>query len=182
VPAVRTERQEWIRQGLTALAEGGPEAVRVETLATRLGVTKGGFYWHFKDRNALLEEVLQSWEQLAVDEIIQRVDAEPREGKEKLRALFDLAEASSHLAQVELAVRHWARRDERVARHLCRVDDRRMDYLRSLFRMICPDPLEVEARSLLAMTLYVANQLVAVQHGPWQRRDILKRAEGMLLD
>ena len=52
----RTPRSRWIEEGLRALAAGGPDAVRVEALAQALGVTKGGFYGHFADRGALLED------------------------------------------------------------------------------------------------------------------------------
>ena len=50
VAVTRTPRTGWIDDGLRALAAGGPDAVRIETLAQTLGVTKGGFYWHFTDR------------------------------------------------------------------------------------------------------------------------------------
>ena len=50
----RTPRSSWIEEGLRALAAGGPDAVRIELLAQALGVTRGGFYWHFDDRRALL--------------------------------------------------------------------------------------------------------------------------------
>ena len=49
----RTPRRTWVEQGLRALAAGGPDAVRIEPLAQALGVTRGGFYWHFADRRAL---------------------------------------------------------------------------------------------------------------------------------
>ena len=74
MPAVtRTRRSQWIAAGLHALAGGGPDAVRVEALAAGLGVTKGGFYGHFADRNALLEEMLDSWERMSTDEVLERV-------------------------------------------------------------------------------------------------------------
>ncbi len=66
----RTPRSRWIEEGLLALAAGGPDAVRVEALAQALGVTKGGFYGHFADRNALLEEMLDSWERMSTDEVL----------------------------------------------------------------------------------------------------------------
>ena len=56
--STRTPRSSWIDEGLRALAAGGPDAVRIESLARALGVTKGGFYWHFDDRRALLAEML----------------------------------------------------------------------------------------------------------------------------
>ena len=70
----RTPRSSWIDAGLGALAGGGPDAVRIEPLAQALGVSRGGFYWHFEDRRALLEEILGAWERVSVDEVIERVD------------------------------------------------------------------------------------------------------------
>ncbi|HMJ02024.1 MAG TPA: helix-turn-helix domain-containing protein, partial [Conexibacter sp.] len=49
---LRTPRSAWIEAALQALASGGPESIRVEALAAHLGVSKGGFYWHFGDRGA----------------------------------------------------------------------------------------------------------------------------------
>ena len=59
----RTTRVAWIDEGLRALAAGGPDAVRVETVASALHVTKGGFYHHFRDRQALLDAMLDTWEE-----------------------------------------------------------------------------------------------------------------------
>ena len=57
----RTPRGRWVEEGLRALGDGGLDAVRIEPLAQAIGVTKGGFYWHFADRGALLDEVLDAW-------------------------------------------------------------------------------------------------------------------------
>ena len=66
----RTPRTSWIEEGLRALGIGGPDAVRIEALAQTLGVSKGGFYWHFDDRRALLEEMLDTWERVVIDEVV----------------------------------------------------------------------------------------------------------------
>ena len=71
----RTPRERWIEEGLRLLADGGPDAVRVEVLAKRLGVTKGGFYGSFADRGALLDAMLDTWERESTDEVIARVAA-----------------------------------------------------------------------------------------------------------
>ncbi len=60
-PPTRTSRATWIDAGLHALATGGPEAVRIEPLAQRLGVTRGGFYGHFKNRHDFIDEMLDTW-------------------------------------------------------------------------------------------------------------------------
>src|SRR5829696_142998 len=111
----RTPRGKWIEEGLRALAAGGPEAVRIDPLAKNLGVTRGGFYWHFEDRAALLEEMLDAWERRGIDEAIERVEEGGGDAREKLRRLFALAVSSRDLLKIDLAVRDWARRDEAVA-------------------------------------------------------------------
>ncbi len=81
----RTPRSRWIEEGLRALAAGGPDAVRVEALAQALGVTKGGFYGHFADRNALLEEMLDTWERMSTDEVLERVERKGGDVRARLR-------------------------------------------------------------------------------------------------
>jgi AcrR family transcriptional regulator len=103
----RTPRSSWVEEGLRALAAGGPDAVRIESLAQALGVTEGGFYWHF--------------------------------------------------------------------------DDRRMEYMRSLFGACCPDEDDVEARCMLVGSLWIGNDFLAADHGSRSRADVLELALRRLL-
>ena len=183
---IRTPREDWVSAALVALASGGPGAVRVESLAQSLGVSKGGFYWHFKDRAALLEDVLASWEERMVDEVITQVDRTQVDGTDadartRLRRLFDLAASRADYLGVELAVRDWARREPDVAARLRRVDARRVAYLRSLFSEISHDEEDVEGRCLLAMSLFVGAPLVAGWPARRRRRDVMAAATEHLL-
>ena len=174
----RTTRESWIQEGLRSLAAGGPDAVRVETIAQRLGVTKGGFYWNFDDRRALLDALLGEWERMVVEEVIERVEAERGDGRTRLRRLFELVfsgEARDPL-KVELAIRDWARRDKAVAKRLRRVDNRRMDYMRTLFRDFCPDEDEVEVRCLVVFSLFIGSRFIAAEHGGRTRGEVLQLA------
>jgi AcrR family transcriptional regulator len=180
--ATRTPPTSWIEEGLRALAAGGPHAVRIETLAQALGVSKGGFYWHFDDRPALLEEMLDAWESVVIDEVIEHVEGEGGDARAKLGRLFALASSSGRdLLKVELAIRDWARRDKAVAKRLRRVDNRRMEYMRSLFGAFCDDEDEVEARCMLAFCLFVGSPSVAADHGARKRVDVIKLALRQLL-
>jgi AcrR family transcriptional regulator len=172
----RTPRSSWIDGGLRALAAGGPDAVRIEPLARALGVTRGGFYWHFDDRRALLEEILDSWERASVDEVIERIESEGGDARAKLRRLSTLAGSSDEPLRIDLAVRDWARRDRTVADRLRRVDNRRMEYMRSLFRAFCPDEDEVEARCMVLYSLWIGSHFIAGDHGARSRADVLKLA------
>jgi AcrR family transcriptional regulator len=177
---VRTPRNRWIDEGLQALASGGPDAVRVEPLARTLGVTKGGFYWHFDDRGALLDEMLDAFERISVDAIIERVDREGGDGRERLRRLFAIASGSTKGIRVELAIRDWARRDRAAARRLRRVDSRRMDYLRSLYGEFCDDD-EAEVRSMLTFSLFIATHFIAADHGDRSRAEVVRLTAEWLL-
>jgi AcrR family transcriptional regulator len=178
----RTPRSRWIEEGLRALAAGGPDAVRIDPLAKALGVTRGGFYWHFKNRAALLEEMLEEWERTSIDEAIERVEGEGGDAREKLRNLFSLAASSRDLLKVDLAVRDWARRDEAVAKRLRRVDNRRMDYMRSLFGAFCPDDDEVEVRCLFAFSLFVGSHFIRADNGSRSKGELLELALRRLED
>jgi AcrR family transcriptional regulator len=175
----RTPRSSWIDEGLRALAAGGPDAVRIEPLARMLGVSKGGFYWHFDDRRALLDEILDAWERVSVDDVIERVDAGGGDARARLRRLFALATPGGQRLgidplMVDLAIRDWARRDERVAERLRRVDNRRMDYMRGLFAALTPDPDEVEARCLTAFSLWIGSHFIAADHGSSTRAKVME--------
>jgi len=178
---VQTPRGAWVEAALEALATGGPEGVRVEALAARLGVSKGGFYWHFKDRAALLEETLDSWEQSMVGDVIAQVEGESGDPRTKLQHLFELASGAVDLLPVELALRDWSRRDGEVAARLHRVDNQRMEYLRALFRPICVDEGDVEARSTLAFSLFIGSNFIAADHPGRSRSQVLQLAIDRLL-
>ncbi len=179
--AKQTPRPRWIEAGLRTLADGGPDAVRVEQLAKALGVTKGGFYWHFDDREALLAEMLDAWEHTMLDDVIALVEGEEHDARAKLGRLFELAATRRDLMGVEMAVRDWSRRDSAVARRLTRVDNRRMDYMRTLYAGFCADADEVEARCLLTLALFVGNHFIAADHGPQSREHVVGLALRTLL-
>jgi AcrR family transcriptional regulator len=178
--ATRTPRSQWIDEGLKALAAGGPDAVRVDVLAKTLGVTRGGFYWHFDDRQALLAAMLDTWERRSIDEVLERVEREGGAASDKVRRAGMLT-FSPALLPIDLAVRDWARRDEAVGERLRRVDNGRMAYLRRLIGELSADESDVEARSLLAFSLAIGNHFIAADHGPRDRAEVLDLAMRRLL-
>ncbi|MBW5487007.1 TetR/AcrR family transcriptional regulator [Streptomyces bambusae] len=182
--ATRTPRERWIEEGLRALTAGGPEAVRIEVLAQALGVTKGGFYGYFRNRAALLEEMLDTWEYEVAEAVIERVESGGGDARTRLERLFAfVAAADGPMTGVaaDLAVRDWARRDEDVAARLRRVDNRRMDYLRSLFGSFCADEDEVEARCMLAVSVRIGSHYVAADHRGRSRAEVMELIRRRLL-
>jgi len=175
----RVPRGTWIEHGLRALADGGPDAVRIEPLARALGVTRGSFYWHFADRNALLQAMLDSWERSTTEGVIRLLEREGGDAAAKLRRLIALT--SRRVLLTDLAIRDWARRDNAVAARLSRVDNRRMEYLRSLFSGLGGDDGDAEARALLTFSLLVGNHFIAAGHDGRSRADVVEVALRQLL-
>ncbi|WP_331767434.1 TetR/AcrR family transcriptional regulator [Embleya sp. NBC_00896] len=183
--ALRTPRGRWIEEGLRALAAGGPEAVRIESLAQALGVSKGGFYGYFANRGALLAEMLDTWEHDVAAGVIERVESGGGDARARLGRLFAIAASADGPTTgiaAELAIRDWARRDEDVAERLRRVDNRRMDYLRSLFGSFCADEDEVEVRCMLVFSLRIGSHFIAADHAGRSRADVMGLTREWLLN
>ncbi|WP_312858052.1 TetR/AcrR family transcriptional regulator [Pseudonocardia pini] len=177
----RTPRESWVEAGLRALAAGGPDTVRVEALAKSLGVTKGGFYGYFADREALLETMLELWERESVDDVLAQVEREGGDPRTRAHRAGVLTFSNDRLLPIDLAIRDWARRDPAVAERLRRVDNRRMALLREMIGTFCADPDEVEARSLLAFCVAIGEHFLAADHQGRSRAEVLSRAADLLL-
>ncbi|HRO04645.1 MAG TPA: TetR/AcrR family transcriptional regulator [Terricaulis sp.] len=126
----------WIEAAMDALAEGGIDAVRIDPLAKRLGVTRGSFYWHFKDRDALHQAMLKRWRERASYNIITRIEGQHEPVRERLKRLLALPYSSSRSARgaaIEVAVRLWARRDRNAAKAVRHIDRVRLEYFERIF-------------------------------------------------
>lgn len=160
-------RQDWINQGLRTLAESGVEAVRVEPLAKLMGITKGSFYWHFKNREDLLEAVLQEWVKLQTNSIIERVEGIGGNAVTKLLYLFELAVQDD--GRVENAIRAWATNDVKIVAILAQVDQRRLDYTKDLFLQIGFAPFEAMVRARMAYYALVGEFTIGARSDQTER-------------
>lgn len=150
----RLDAQAWIQAATQVLAESGVNAVKVEPIAKRLQVTKGSFYWHFKHRRALLEAILHDWVTAETDRVIEQVEREGGDAKEKLLHLFELAVQDD--GRVERAIRAWAVNDSMPVEVLETVDQRRLNYTKNLFVAVGFTPFEALIRARLVYYALVA--------------------------
>jgi AcrR family transcriptional regulator len=128
-------RDDWLKAARLALLKGSVEAVRVEKLARTLHVTKGSFYWHFKDREELLEILLREWEQELLHDIIPRLQG--KRGREALLSLLRLMVERVPLGEKGLlpsdaAMFTWASVSPAVAQRINRAESSRMALLKKL--------------------------------------------------
>ncbi len=155
----RLTADDWADAALDAMARGGLAAVAVEPLAAQLGTTKGSFYWHFPNRDALISAALQRWEAQHTDAVIRLVDAEP-DPLERLRLLLVTVLLATGDDHVELAVLATADHPL-VAPVLARVTKRRIEYTSGLFRDLGFSAEAARERGLLAFTAYLGHAQLA---------------------
>jgi AcrR family transcriptional regulator len=152
-------RSQWVAAGLESLRKGGVGAVRVERLAAGLGITKGSFYWHFRDREDLLEAVLAYWSREMTDAEFDRVAA--LEGGLSVRLLAlaqDVLEKG--MGRYDPAIRAWARVDRRVAGAVAQVDRRRVATLTRFFQEGGLQAAEARIRARLFYTFLLGEPQV----------------------
>ncbi len=163
--SARMDATDWIVAGLQTLAASGVDSVRVETLARDLGITKGSFYWHFKDRAGLLSGMLEHWRRQATLKIIARLERSGLAPLEQLRQLVHLpvqGQRSSQGAALELAIRLWARSDPEAAQAIAEVDRHRLLHMRTLIVAAGGiDQTEAEARAFMIYAYMLAEATVA---------------------
>jgi AcrR family transcriptional regulator len=147
-------RDDWTRAALEALAGGGVAAVAVDRLTKTVGATRGSFYWHFKDRNDLIEAALAEWERANTTALLP--DAEAIEDPvERLRYLFrEVYERRVDEIEVALAS---AADEPLVAPVFARVTRTRLDFLRRIFSDLGLPDEEAADRAWLAYAFYIGH-------------------------
>jgi len=155
--ADKLDRSDWVKAGLAALAAGGIEAVRVERLAVALKVSKGSFYWHFRDRADLQEAMRQAWAQRSTDWVIERVTEHGGDAQQRLRKLFELAGVKP--PPMEKAVRAWAALDPATAKVVRAVDEKRTGFVRALLSEMGYPELQAEALARV-LSCFVVGELM----------------------
>lgn len=145
--------ERWAEAALDLIAREGVAALAVEPLARDLGVTKGSFYWHFANRDALLAAALERWEQRETEQVIERVRAEP-DPRRRIERLFHEVVGDRRTAPLYLGLSA-ASADPRVGTVVRRVTERRLAFLEECFLALGLDAGEARDRALMACSLYL---------------------------
>jgi AcrR family transcriptional regulator len=127
----RLAASDWVDAAALIMSRRGIADVRIEVLAKELKVTKGSFYWHFKDRNALFDALLLSYEARS-HEFMESVLASAASPSMQLRSMLASPQRMANreiteTIRMELAIRSWARRSVHVRNLVRRSDEVRWE-------------------------------------------------------
>lgn len=170
--------ESWIDAATEVLVDHGIDSVRVDVLATRLAVTRGSFYHHFRDREELLRRVLQAWREATTEQLTRRLETAGADAVAQLRDVISLpfrGRSAARAARIELAIRAWARRDAMVRQVVDEGDARRIGYIAQIFSALGFAIHEARGRAFLLYSYVVAESQMANQGPPAARRALAER-------
>jgi AcrR family transcriptional regulator len=165
----RLQREDWLAAALRAIERGGIGAVKVLPLAASLGASRGSFYWHFRDRDDLVEALLRYWESELTDAVIAHNRQETGSAQTRFRKLLE--DVIGHRqGRCDPAVRALAIHDADAARVVRRADRTRLTHLVTLFREMGFSAAEADARSRLTLAYLVGDHMLLVKESAANRR------------
>ncbi|MDP7624230.1 MAG: TetR/AcrR family transcriptional regulator [Rhodospirillales bacterium] len=173
-PVNTLTRENWIDFALQRLTEEGIDKVTITGLARELSVTKGSFYWHFKDRDDLLQAMLVRWEESGSKLVFDEVERVGGDAVRRLKHLSDIViRRYGDQLNLELALRDWGRKDLKIANILRQEDEKRIDYISGLFVEIYGDVKVAEAKAWLLFSLFVGEIIIAAPMKEQSRENML---------
>lgn len=166
----RFTRQQWMHRGLQILTDVGPDELKVDRLCKRLGLTKGSFYHHFKNRGDYVLHLMEYWKQKNTLDIIDKVEA----GEDKHYRASNLSKLTLGFdIKTEVAIRSWSRLDEVVLETVQSVDKIRTQYISQLIVQEHPKNSKPELLSKLIYAHFVGMQHLAhlMEESDWADMD-----------
>jgi len=165
-------KNDWVEAAQQILIKNGIDAVRVDSLAKELNITRGSFYYHFKSRLELLENILTHWRTSTTERIILQLNKVDLSPKERLKQLLELpfrGKSATDTAAFEIAIRGWARRDPLARQAMDEVDRHRLAYIQSLLHQDGRDEIEAKDTANLIYAYLLSISLVLPEQSKEKR-------------
>jgi AcrR family transcriptional regulator len=172
---VSTSREDWIAAGLEVLVADGAAAVKILTLARRLGCSRSNFYWYFRDRDALLDALLQRWQERNTTAIVDRAGLPAARISQAVLNIFDCwADPALFDPRLDFAVREWARGTDQVRQAVREADDRRLQAITDLFLRFGARPAEAAVRTRVLYFTQIGYYALEVRETLAERQVLLR--------
>lgn len=147
----RLSRGKWLERALKIVAAKGGARLRVDSLVAAIGVSKGSFYWHFRNRDDFIRQLIEYWDDHYTRNVIEMLAGHKGDAGQRLFALMKMI-TEQDLTEMEMPFRSWAAQEPKVAALVAKVDHERLNTVRSLFKEIGFKGKELEARTRAFVT------------------------------
>ena len=167
-------KDDWLRAAMELLRTRGIGGVRVLTLAKRMRVSRGSFYWHFENQQDLLDSMLDWWDRQMTDTIIEQTGSVRGSAEKRLFFAAELILRDGY-SRYDSAIRSWAAGDKKAARVMRRVIKKRLDYIFRLFREAGFPPAEARARGDLLAVYLMSEEVILIDKSLKDRLRLVRR-------
>ncbi len=147
----RLTREKWLEKALGVVAAKGGARLRIDSLVAAMGVSKGSFYWHFRNRDDFVRQLIQYWDDRYTRNVIEMLAGHKGDARQRLLALIKMV-YKQNLNALDIPFRSWAAQEPKVATMVARVDRERLDAVRSLFKEMGFKGKELETRTRAFVT------------------------------
>jgi len=132
---VKATKNDWLRSAVKLLVTEGVDQVRVLPLSSKLKVSRSSFYWYFKNRQDLLNQLLDFWSETNTKAIISHAEEPSEDAVDGVLHIFECwVDERLYSPRLDMAVRNWARQSAAVRRLIDRADEERLAAIRAMYR------------------------------------------------
>ncbi len=167
-------REQWLQAALEVLDETGIDGVTIDGLSRQLGISRSGFYWHFRNRNELLDSLLNYWAHELTEVVVNNPEVLAMDAKTRLRTAAEMI-LKHDLARYDLAVRLWARRNKDAACIVRKVNQFRMDFIRNALEELGFRGNELEMRTMQFVCYHTWERTMYPEYSKKKLNDLIER-------
>ena len=175
----RLNQNDWLKAALKILRESGIDSVKIVPLAKSLGVTSGSFYWHFADRPALYDALLDYWEKEMTDKAIEAAKAYKGSPEDRIWNLMEQV-MDTGMAKYDLAVWHWAQANDKAREVFSRTIEKRFGFAAWMFEQVGFDASQAEVRGRM-MVVYMMGEATLLPGESSERKERLRLKHQILI-
>jgi AcrR family transcriptional regulator len=176
---IRLNRKKWLELALDILIKEGNTKLRIDHLVQCMGVTKGSFYWHFKDRDDFILSLVEYWAKVSTISVVEHMKQVQGNAEERLLELMQFI-VINDLTRYDIAVRAWALMEPQVAYIVRETDKRRLNFIHDLFAEMGFEGKEGEMRARTLVTFYAMEHGLLVKKAEEERLELMQLRHAML--
>ncbi len=175
----RLSREDWLENALIVLSKKGQAGLRIQGLCEALGVSRGSFYWHFKDRDDFIQKLVRYWYEKHTN-APTAVERDGGSAEERLARLIRLVH-DRDLTRHDLTIRSLAAFDPKVAKWVRKAVRFRLDFIQSLFVEMGFTEIEVRIRARACLAYMTSEHIMFDQLDRKHRSDLVDRLHAFLV-